>query len=1241
MNTQLKVRVLLFVLTLVFACTAITVHQVFDKKEILASEAALLKRNLHAKELFISKFLADSANFQALKTAGDNEDWALKFIPEFRDKRKIYLQTFQDHQVRFWNSVEVNFPDDRSIPEGSSFHLFSNGWYETIKKSSGNFSVVCYIPVKSRYPYTNRYLQNEFSEDLIREKNLAIAGFNDRNVYNIKNFEGKYLFSVKLKPGVGNSFLAGFELSMAFLSVLCFVVLITYLCILIADRGYVKTAVLTCAAVSVLLALVNYRYRNIHETFALELFNPVHYSTPYFYSIGDFLIYALLALWVAIFLYSYRYKLRFSRETSGRLAGPVIFALAGLVLVLAGYALDKIFSDLVFTSGITFDVSNVLNLNWLSWLAIVILCICLLGFWLLTETAIAVGAILKLSNRLRFRVFLAGCVLAAAAGILRSGFNIFFLLFASVLLVQAWRVYVRRREYTVSYFIFIVAVYALMVSYKLSQFQTRKELEARKEIVKKLELADDPNAVLLFSRIEKDIANDPEVIRYFTAGGDVKKLGVHIGQQYLSGYLSRYEFQVYPFSVSSRPMSDSVDVTLSGYKNLVLSGSMKVSDYFYRISNTFGYQNYFALLPVRQGETLLGTMVLELKSQQVINTPMYSSILAAGNIREDFDMSGYSYAFYRDGRLLTQFGPYTYSLVNADYDAALHGFNRVVSRDLNYELYDHLVYRPTRFKLIVVSKPVNNFTTQLAAISFIYIVLVVFVALVSLVRELWINFRRFSFRIGQYRIKYFLHMNHMLYKTRIQLSMVGTVVFTLIITGIITFYNISQQYRAQQSQTLLEKINRITEGFNKELFRNSSLPLDAQTELAISSIAKINAADLNLYNTRGELVYTTQPKLYKGGFLAPRINPKAYVYLHKLHKLEYVNNETFGTLKYITAYSAIRNNRNEPMGYLSLPYLTNEQEYEEKVGVFLNALINVYTLVFVAIGFFAVFVANKITSPLTLIQKILSETKIGRKNEPIVWDHHDEIGDLIREYNTMISALEDSADKLARSERENAWREMAKQIAHEIKNPLTPLKLGVQLLEKSWKEKDPNFNRKFEKFSKSFIEQIESLSLIASEFSNFAKMPDTVLRTVNLRDILDRSVEVYSQDDRVSIAFTDSSGAETVLVKGDKDQLLRSFNNLIKNSIEAIPEGRIGEVRIMLDLLGGYARVTIRDNGNGIPESVQERIFMPNFTTKSSGTGLGLAFVKQAIENMGGSISYETAMEEGTTFYLNIPVVTA
>ena len=244
---------------------------------------------------------------------------------------------------------------------------------------------------------------------------------------------------------------------------------------------------------------------------------------------------------------------------------------------------------------------------------------------------------------------------------------------------------------------------------------------------------------------------------------------------------------------------------------------------------------------------------------------------------------------------------------------------------------------------------------------------------------------------------------------------------------------------------------------------------------------------------------------------------------------------------------------------------------------------------------------------------------------------------MIEEYNKMILALEDNAYKLARSERESAWREMAKQVAHEIKNPLTPLKLGVQLLEKSWKENDPNFSKKFEKFSKSFIEQIESLSNIASEFSNFAKMPDTTFTDVNLTEVIEQSIKVFSKLNDLEIDFTNRAGKE-VIVKGDLDHLLRIFNNLLKNAVEAIPDYVEGRIEITLEERRGTVHIAVGDNGKGIPETLRERIFHPNFTTKSSGTGLGLAFVKQAVENMMGSVSFKTTDNEGTSFYIDLPV---
>lgn len=247
-----------------------------------------------------------------------------------------------------------------------------------------------------------------------------------------------------------------------------------------------------------------------------------------------------------------------------------------------------------------------------------------------------------------------------------------------------------------------------------------------------------------------------------------------------------------------------------------------------------------------------------------------------------------------------------------------------------------------------------------------------------------------------------------------------------------------------------------------------------------------------------------------------------------------------------------------------------------------------------------------------------------------------DVAQLIEEYQNMIHALEESTKKMAQSERETAWREMAKLVAHEIKNPLTPLKLGVQLLKKAWEDKDPDFDQKFEKFSTSFIEQIENLSLIASEFSDFAKMPEMVLERLDLIVLIDQSVAVYQQIDGIKIQVF-KINCRRIWIQADKEQLMRSFKNLIKNAIEALSDRENGSIKIILQKDLKWAYIQITDNGSGISENLREKIFSPNFTTKTSGKGLGLAFVKQSLSSIGGNIHFATSAL-GTTFYIRIPL---
>jgi two-component system nitrogen regulation sensor histidine kinase NtrY len=264
--------------------------------------------------------------------------------------------------------------------------------------------------------------------------------------------------------------------------------------------------------------------------------------------------------------------------------------------------------------------------------------------------------------------------------------------------------------------------------------------------------------------------------------------------------------------------------------------------------------------------------------------------------------------------------------------------------------------------------------------------------------------------------------------------------------------------------------------------------------------------------------------------------------------------------------------------------------------------------------------------------------QLGKKNEPVEWSSDDEIGALVKEYNRMLSQAEKSAELLARSERESAWREMAKQVAHEIKNPLTPMKLRIQHLERAWKDEAPNFDEKMKVFSESLIEQIDTLTNIANEFSNFAKMPKAQNEAMNLDQVLKATVSLFHSKESFVLSYTSQMNGEAN-IHADKEQIIRVFNNLITNAIQAIPESQEGKIEVFLRREDDYAVVEVRDNGSGIPAHEQEKIFVPNFTTKSTGTGLGLAMVKNIVENAEGKVWFHSKEKIGSVFFVSFPLI--
>ncbi|RYE35676.1 MAG: HAMP domain-containing histidine kinase [Sphingobacteriaceae bacterium] len=1235
MNTSVKVRFLLSLLCVSLFLTALTVKLTSDSGNLLAGSALTLQKNLNDQETFVQDFLKDPVNVKTLQNINQNEKEALNLIQSITRDKKIYFCTYHQNRLNFWSSSRVVPDSSLAYQNGTSFTKEKNGYYQVIKKTQGTFTVLFFIPVKMEYSFQNQYLRNGFSMQLLDNDYITLASAQDKNSFKITSLNHQTLFHVKLKPNYRNSYFARAEVVLWSLSILVLFILVYNICTYIADKGHVKTAVLLAGLFVSVCIGANFFLHVLDHVSGTKALSQLKLNNAYisYFSIADIALVVLFISWFSAFVYSNRNRL-VGLIIKPSISYPVLllmlFLLVGLSIIFS-----SLFSNLIIDSRIQFDIDNLLSLTAYNFLGAVMLCLSYLIFFLIAETCIIVCKKLNISDVHKLLIFAAVIVLVTWAHVyIYHYFTSFYLLWAAIVCWRAYNVFYEAGKIPAIAFISILALSALIATIKLSHIQIELNRENQRTLVQKLSDTTDPDAESAFRQIENNIKEDQLLSQYFTAPNrnDVYFKN-HLRKQYFDDYLSAYSFKMYAYNNQHHCISGQQDFDLNVFQNLVLFGSLQVkgTTCFYRITDAFGMRRYFALIPVKKGQEPEGTLVVDLKSKFLENSVSFPQLLSNENSVQQNNLKNYSYAFYRDNVLLNQNGKYEYNRNNNEFKGQLNRYVPLETTNASGS-YSHIIFQPTARKLIVVSMEDKGFADKLSIFVFFFVIFLSFTLLVTAFYWFWRRIKDLNFNHFIWSLQ--VAGNNLLYKTRIQFSMVASVVITLLIIGFVTLITFGTQDRKQQDDLNHEKIKKIANDYESQFVDSKSTSREEQ-ELKFSAFAGNYGVDLILYDTSGIPVFYTQPKLYNSGLIGRRMNATAFIEMQHLQKSELLNDEEIGRFKYKSAYMPIYNNGNKVVSYLQLPYFSNEAEYKSRIGYFINSMLNVYALVLVAVGLFAVFIAKRITNPLNLIQQGLTNTMYGRKTEPINWKRNDEIGSLVKEYNKMIASLELSAGKLAKSERENAWREMAKQIAHEIKNPLTPLKLGLQLLSKSWKDKDPKFDMKFQKFSLSFIEQIETLSRIATEFSDFAKLPDAKPEVVNIFDVISRATNIFSQSETMRIDFIPA--AELYLIRADKDQLMRCFNNLLKNAIEAMPENHKGVITITYQTTKDSIQVEVKDNGNGIPENLRSSIFQPNFTTKSSGTGLGLAFIKNAIENAGGKIWFESETDVGTTFFLLFP----
>ncbi|MFH0895835.1 MAG: HAMP domain-containing sensor histidine kinase [Bacteroidota bacterium] len=1136
----------------------------------------------------------------------------------------ISFYLFQNLVLKSWSSNAVHI--DRfflNLPADSAIAQFKNGSYLPIYKKHGNFIVLALILIKHEYRYQNEYLVNGWNPDFGIHDSYKLSFSPGTNNVIYKN---RFLFSISLQNSNADNGFGGFIPVIFFiLSCIFFISYLHKLSHLAYHRF--RSVIVPIAFIAIILGL---RYASLYFKvpwfiYDLELFGPLRFSSSFLFpSFGDLLVNIVLIFYLSVY-FSEHFLFSFRNHKLPKILVHSIFSVCVFLIFFLGLLCLRSISLIILNSDISFNVYYFFDLNILSYLSFALFSLVFFSFFFITSTLVSQLFLLyKKSGYFILHFFIA--ILLFCLFFFENSKLFYISLFLSGMLYLAL-VLIRNYRLRISSFysiLFIVILFSVCSTYLLNHETSLKEKERRKALALTLSEDQDPVAEYIFSEIERDIEKD-STLRNLIASRffNEEKINDHLIKKYFSGYWSKYDIQI----TICRPQ-DSLIVKpgniqlscFSFFEDKMSFGESTISCNLYSLNKGGGRKSYIARLSMAGDPNPLvsnTSFFLEMDSKFVPKGIGYPELLLDKKVSGNVDISDYSYARYVNGSLTSQYGKYLYNIVPNLWQSGIAEF---AFRD--HDDYNHLVYQVDKETTLVLSLKNKSFLDIITPFSYLLTIYSFIVLVYILLR----NIRQFFARKpGNF-------------KTRVQISMISIVVISLTVLGFSSVYYIMNIFDNKNNESIKEKTHSVlTEVENKAAGVNdiTDLSYDYWNEILIK-FSNVFFSDINVYDRKGYLIASSRSKIFDEGLTGENMNPEAFCELILNKRTLFIHKEEVGRLSYLSAYTPIRNYKNELIGYLNLPYFSKQNEMKKELSTFLVALINIYVLLFGLAVVASLFISGFVTKPLLLIREKMAKLKLGRKNEAIEWKSNDEIGMLINEYNRMIKELTKSAELLAKSERESAWQEMAKQVAHEIKNPLTPMKLSVQYLERAWKDNAPNFDDRLKKFTETIIEQIDTLSAIASAFSDFAKLPTANMEKIELLDFIGHTVDLYKDFENCDITFSTTITSPCHIL-ADKNQLLRVFTNLIKNGMQAIPDERTGLIKISLHQRYNRFHIRIQDNGSGIPESAKQQIFSPNFTTKTGGMGLGLAMVRNIVESMNGKISFESTENVGTIFTVTLP----
>ncbi len=1176
------------------------------------------EKKLHQKEVAIEKLLLNFAKEIEVSNYDDLFKKQLISYKSLYNTDGFVLLVYENDSLKFWSDNHIPVENFLlKICLDSKIVKLNNGLFEVRRKELNNKVIIGLILIKNDYSFNNEYLKDEYATGFNLPANTNISETKSNSVNDVFSKEKHYLFTL-------NKVEHEAHLWMEYVQIICFLICLIFLVLLIEQscfrlfHQYGFYSYYLCFGV--LLALIRIGLLKLGFPEALyntELFSPTIYAhTAYIPSLGDLLLHAALLAAYFYGLYAHiKSNLNSEKQNYKVLSGlNLAFALLTVLSI-------NVIISLVNDSKINVNVNNLISLNAYSYLGYI-------SIGLLLTSLYYVGQVLIIQQK-KYNIKIVSGFFALAL-VLCATFLLLHVSLQYVLIPLAWFALQEVLEYnTFTSNYTTKSIFYLTLASVFTTIIIRNEISLSNEqklkfLAENLAIERDPVAEFLSIDLKEKIPKDSLLINSLLSNNTEENTFLNrLKQKYFNGYWEKFDISFYAYDSLCNPISKSPGAVFDKYsffEDLFKKNNNRNFCYLpAEKSAKSGFLLKYELYKnVNNKPKFIAYVFIEAGSKYLSDEIGFPLLLLDNTVDNQKEFSNLSFAIYRDSLLSKHHGKFIYNSLLSFYDKANRNKSNVF---FDFREYKHFGLK-TNSSTYIVSIKNENWFNALTFFSYLFsIYSLLFLLLIALVNP-----------------NRFLSLKKYTLRNRIQSLPIVMVLVALILFGAGTVYFIVKQYEQKNAENLTERLQSVLREIEYKLGDENSITFSSEDYLTyiLSKFSNVFLADINLYDPDGNLIALSRPKIIEEGLISAKMNPEAYLQMVINKQAQFINKEQIGNLNYLSAYIPFVNRNNKLMGYLNIPYFAKQTELENEISTLLVTLINIYVFLIVISLLVTLFIANRITGPLQMLQQKLANISLGKKNETIEWNNKDEIGNLIIEYNRMILELSESAERLAKSERESAWREMAKQVAHEIKNPLTPLRLNAQLIQRAYQEQSPQFDEKFKKFTTMLIEQVDTLAQIANEFSNFAVMPKPKLTKVNLSDVIQNAVTLFRTTTASEINFnllTDND-----IIDADKEQLLRVFNNLIKNALQAINDEKNGAIEINLKKEKNGLLVQVIDNGIGMNDEQKKMIFVPNFTTKTGGMGLGLAMVKSILENINSTISFTSIENEGTVFELRFPL---